>query len=341
MDKEILEEQKRFLEFIKDYEYINEQGRLDLEAFCVNLSRCFACDGILEQSPQPRDIYNLLIELLNEHSNDNEIPLWVQTQKLVDWTPEDAHMYPSKYRTYIHVSGLIHTYHSWVHRIGHSLMGLPEPKAPEKYFNWVKSEWVFVHSFINGSHVFYNSFLKAIDENGVKERGYSFFEALHKSKSSDIDYDQAIDELKKRSAAQNKALERMDRAIEAEFYLEAITLQENLISNCIYNYLKSKNKHLKNPSFQKLIVECKKLTVENLDVMDDVNSWRTKRNTAIHGFIESEINLLSESEKGFLSFAKSTSIEGRRFCQLICDWYIKESINYIPTEFKAKKNALH
>lgn len=47
MDKELLKEQERFYEFIKNYEFINNSGRLDLEAFCVNLSMCFNCDGVL------------------------------------------------------------------------------------------------------------------------------------------------------------------------------------------------------------------------------------------------------------------------------------------------------
>lgn len=341
MNREILDEQAGFLEFIKDYEYINEQGRLDLEAFCVYLSICFSCDGVLDKSPQPRDMYNLLIEILNEHSSDDDMSLWVQTQKLVDWTPEVAHMYPDKYRTYIHIAGLVHTMHYWVYEIGHSLMGIPEPKTRGKYFNWVDVEWVFVHTFINGFHNFHTSLLKGIDEKGVKERGYSLFEALHKSTNSNVDYDEAINELKIRSSAQNKAIKRIDKAIDAEFYLEAITLEENLISNCLFNYLKSKNKHFKNPSFQKLLKECKELTIDASEIIDNVNTWRAKRNTAIHGFVESEINSLSESERDFLSFAKDTSVEGRDFCQLICDWYVKQSINFISTEFETKQKTLN
>ncbi|WP_350431744.1 hypothetical protein ABIS04_16315 [Shewanella sp. H8] len=341
MKKEVLDEQAGFLEFIKNYEYINEQGRLDLEAFCFNLSICFSCDGILDKSPRPIDMYHLLIDLLKNHANNNDMSLWVQNQKLVDWSPEFERMYPDKYRTCIHIAGLVHVMSYWVYDIGHYLMGIPEPKKIEKYFNWVDSEWIFVHTFINGFHNFFTSFLKKMDEKGVKERGYSLFEALHKSKSSDIDYDKAINELKIRSSAQNKAIKRIDQAISAEFYLEAITLEENLISNCLFNYLKSKNKHFKNPSFQKLLKECKELTNDASEMVDRVNTWRAKRNTAIHGFVESEINSLSESENEFLSFAKETSIEGRDFCQLICDWYIKQSINFIPTEFETKQKTLN
>jgi hypothetical protein len=341
MNRERLDEQSRFLEFIKEYEYINDQGRLDLEAFCVYLSICFSCDEMLGKSPQPLDMYNLLIEILEDHSKDDDMTLWVQTQMLVDWTPEDAYMYPSRYRTYIHIAGLIHTMHFWVYEIGHTLMGIPEPNTPGKYFNWVDVEWSFVHTFINGFHNSYTSFLKKMDEKGVQDRGYSFFEALHQSKNSDVDFDEIINQLKKRSIAQNKAVERIDKAIDAGFYLEAITLEENLISNCLFNYLKSKGTHFKNPSFQKLLNGCKELTLDDFEMIHDVDTWRVKRNTAIHGFVESEIHSLSESEKDFLSFAKETSIEGRGLSQLICDWYVKQSVNFIPTEFETKKKALN
>lgn len=341
MNREILDEQVGFLEFIEDYEYINEQGRLDLEAFCVNLSNCFSCDGILEKSPQPRDMYDLLLKILNEHSSDDDMSLWVQTQKIACWTPKFAHIYPDKHRTYIHIAGLTHTMHQWVYEIGHLLMEIPEKKTRGKYFNWVDVEWVFVYTFINGFHNFFISFLKDMDEKGVEKSGYSLFEALHKSKNDDIDFDEAIVELKIRSSAQNKTLKRINKAIDAEFYLEAITLEESLISNCLFNYLKSKNKHFKNPSFQKLLKECKELTIDGSEIIDNVNIWRAKRNAAIHGFVESEIKFLSKSERDFLIFAKGTSIEGRDFCQLICDWYVKQSINYIPTEFETKRKTVN
>lgn len=87
MDKELLKEQERFYEFIKNYEFINNSGRLDLEAFCVNLSMCFNCDGVLEQSPHPDSVYELLIYLLSNYATKDEMDLWVQTQKIIDWKP--------------------------------------------------------------------------------------------------------------------------------------------------------------------------------------------------------------------------------------------------------------
>lgn len=337
MEKNLLDEQERFFEFIKNYEYINEQGRFDLEAFCVYLSMCFSCDGILEHSPQPRDIYDLLIEILESHANKGEMTLWVQTQRLIDWTPEVAWLYPDRHRTYIHLAGLVHAMPHWIYNIGHTLMNLPEPETPGKYFEWVDEEWVFVYSFINGFHNFYSEFLKEFDKKTTAKNGLSLFEALHKSINDNVDFDQAIEQIKKRNFAQSDALEKINKAIEAGFYLEAITLQECLISNCLYNYLWAKNKKFKNPSFQKLILEFNKHTKTHKKMIDEIDSWRVKRNKALHGYIESKIEALSESQDNFLIFSKATAIEGQTLSQNICYWYTNESVNFMETRFDKKR----
>ncbi|EPF9310047.1 hypothetical protein ACSWFU_004260 [Vibrio vulnificus] len=341
MNKKILEEQIGFLQFIRNYEYIDPQGRLDLEAFCVNLSICFSCDGVLDKSPQPRDMYNLLIDLLAERASDNEMSLWVQRQKVLNWTHEMSHIYPEGYSTRIHVAGLVYVMPLWIYHIGNTLMKISNTGEDKKYFYWVKSNWAFVHTFINGFHDFYASFLKKVDMNHALEEGYSLFEALHKSTTEGINYDNAIKQLNNRGKAQNKAIKRIEAAIDSKFYLEAITLQENLISNCLYNYLKSKGEKAKNLSFCKLLNGCKSITGSNVGLINELDRWRVKRNEAIHGYIEAEINLLSESEKDFLSFSKITADEGKKLCQSVCEWYLQESLNFVATEFKDSHVSLH
>lgn len=341
MKKEILEEQARFLEFVKSYEYVNEQGRLDLEAFCVNLSICFSCDGILDQSPQPRDVYDLLIDILSLYSKNEEMSLWVQTQNLIDWSPDIEYMYPDRYRTCIHVAGLIHVMPHWIYNIGHTLMRIPEPESPSKYFGWVRSEWVFVHSFINGFHNFFTELQKDIDKRSVKDRGFLLFEALHKSTSSDVDFDQVANVLKRRNIAQNEAEERIDLAISEGFYLEAITLQECLISNCLYNYLQSINLKAKGLSFQKLISLCKSKCDIGDNLLNQIDDWRIKRNKSIHGYIESKASLLSDSQNDFTLFSKETSLEGQVLCRRTCEWYLSESVDFVPTEFPRSDKKLN
>ena len=345
MDNKLFKEQEKFLEFIKGYEFIDQQGRLNLENFCMHLSVCFYYDGILEQSPQPRDMYDLLIEIIRTNSNDEEMSLWVQTQKLMDWSPSIANIYPDKRKTCIHISALIKMLHLWIFHIGHTLMKIPKPTETVKYFDWVKYEWVFSHTFINGLHNSVWHFAKNIDKQVAKENGYSIFEAFHRAIRSDIDFDEAQNQLKLRNSAQNEAMTRIEKAIDAEFYLEAITLQECLISNCIFNFLEGKGRKPKKSTFQKLLYECKKEipnnAIETKAMLNDIDKWRAQRNKAIHGFISSRSSSLSKSQNDFMKFSNSTSKKGLALCKRVCDWYIDASTKFISTEWKKNKKRLN
>ncbi|OOE43036.1 hypothetical protein [Salinivibrio kushneri] len=335
MNKEILKEQELFYEFIKNYEYIEDNGRLDLEAFCVNLSTCFACDSILELSPQPRDMYDLLIQMLSDHAQSDEMSLWVQTQNLVDWEPIHSNMYPDKYRTYIHVAGLIYVLPHWIYNIGHALMEIPEPGEPGKYFAWVKQDWTFVYTFINGFHNFFFNYLKDFDKGTSSKSGYSLFETLHKSTSTDMDFDEAAENIKRRNNAQKYALERVEKAIESDFYLEAVTLSECIISNCLYNYLEAKGIAPSSYNLNKLIKLSKDKLENQLDLMDELDVWRAQRNKAIHGFVESAIENMTTSQDEFIQFSKSAAEKGHELCKKTFDWYLNCAVNYIETSFKS------
>lgn len=252
-----LKEEQQFFDYIRNYEFINEQGRLDLELFCCHLSSCFFLDGIPELSPQPRDIYNLLIECLDEFSDHNQQNNWVQHQKLTDWTPEWGRYYPDKIRTYIHISGLVHAQALWIYHIGHELIGIPESKNNRKYYAWVQEEWTFVHTFIDGFHNFFHEFQKKMDKKSIEERGYSMFEAFHKSITEDIEFDDAVRSVKDRHIHHEEGIHRIKLAIDEGFYLEAITLEECIISNYLNNFLKAKKAKLTNPTFATLLGKIK------------------------------------------------------------------------------------
>jgi len=341
MSTQMLEEQKRFFEFVKSYEYINEEGRLDLEAFCVHLSMCFYCDEVLDQSPQPREIFDLLIDILETKAKGGDMSLWVQRQELVDWSPDVAQVYPDGYRTYIHTAGLIHAAYTWIYNIGHTLMGISEPDSPQKYFGWVPREWVFVHAFINGFHIKFSELQKEIDRRSVGGRGYSAFEALHKSTSNDLSFEEASQEILERDVAHRETIKRIERTVESGFSLEAITLQECLISNCLFNYLEGHGIKAKGFSFQKLLKNCMERSNDSSGLFDEVNSWRIKRNDAIHGFVESTLESFSESQEKFDLFSRETAWQGDALCRRACEWYLEESINFIPTEFSDNGRKLN
>jgi HEPN domain-containing protein len=339
MNKEMLKEQELFYEFIKHYEYINDNGRLDLEAFCVNLSTCFACDNNLDLSPQPRDIYDLLILMLSDHAKSDEMSLWVQTQNLVDWEPVHSNIYPNKYRTYIHIAGFIHILPHWIYNIGHTLMDIAEPKTSGKYFAWVKKDWTFVYTFINGLHNFFFNYLKDLDKSTSSKSGCSLFEAFHKSKSSNIDFDKAAENIKRRNDAQKHALERVEKAIVSGFYLEAVTLSECIISNCLYNYLEAKGTTLSSHNLNKLIKLSKDKLNNQLDLMDELDMWRVQRNKAVHGFVESSVENVTSSQDEFINFSKSAAEKGYELCKKTFEWYLNCAVNFIETDFESSEKS--
>ena len=345
MSKELLIEQQNFFKFISNYEYINKNGRLDLEAFCRYLSICFDCDGVLSISKNPRDMYILLINLIGNATEDNSEnqKLWVQTQNLVDWTPKVADMYPDGFRTYIHVSALLLVMSDWIYQIGHILMELPESEIDRKYFAWVKKEWTFTFTFINGFHNFFFEYIKKFDKQSIKMRGYSNFEALSLSKRNDIDYDEAITLIKTRNEVYQDVIARIRKAIDAGYYLEAITLEECMISNCVYNYLIAKKRKLNQPTFLDLLkavinyLNSTKSINANLFVV--VNNWRKKRNVAIHGYVSTKTDKLRQSKIGFEEVSEATAKKGIEYCELVNQWYDSESVNFIEHKFDSSIDA--
>lgn len=331
---------QEFLNTIATYKYIRDDGCLLLEPFCVYLSHCFSFDGILEQSPQPRDMYTLLVEIIKGQPKADIRQPYIQYRKIPGWTPDMAGIYPEKIATCVHMSALVIISHEWIYEIGHNLMRIPEPEAPSKYFDWVKSEWIAVYSFITGYHNALCLFQKDFDRKGIQDRGYSFFEALHLAKYQGIDFDAAVEILKTRHYSYQAALLRVREAIKDGYFLEAIALEECLISNCLFNYLINTGATLHNPSFKMLLTEILKSSRKPDESMTSLfkklDSWRMARNKAIHGFITAKSDSLNHSSQSFQRLAETTAQDGEAFCNTVVSWYEIECVNFIPHQFPAK-----
>ena len=307
----------------------------------MNLGYCFFCDGLSDIAPQPREVFELLIRILKDNGSNEELRLWVQTQELSDWSPEFEDMYPDGYRTYIHISGLTYALANWVYNIGHFLIGLPQPYQPQKYFSWVKRDWVFVYTFINGLHRAYFDLARDVDKADKSGSGYSFFEALHVSQKSQVSFEKAADKLKERRLSHDNAMNRIRSAISGEYYLEAITLEECLISNCLFNFLDSKGVSAKGYSFKNLIKGCKKSCDRGGELMTGIDIWRSSRNRAIHGYVQSTLSSFESSHDAFIRFSKDTSEKGLELCEAIFAWYSNEAVNFVPTEFSDDDRTLN
>ncbi|XLZ68757.1 hypothetical protein ABT364_19710 [Massilia sp. SR12] len=341
---EISEQQKRqaFFDDIVNYQFIREDGRLVLEPFCVYLSHCFGFDSILEISPKPREIYMLLIELIRERIGEEEASTKIQTQDIKDWRPELAYIFPERQMTCIHVGALVMVSHDWIYGIGHTLMGIPEPGTPGKYFAWAKEEWLAVHTFINGYHNAFMSFQKQFDRDSIQKNGFSMFEALHLAYKKDIDFDSAASALKARHDSYLSALGQVSKALNDAYYLEAIALEECLISNCLFNFLDAKGKKLSGPTFYTLL---KELGADSSsaygfpsELLRDLDAWRKERNNAIHGFISAHSQELNNSRANFSGSTQTTAVRGLDLCNAVVSWYEVECVNFIRHEFPSESH---
>lgn len=335
-----------FFDEISNYQYIREDGRLVLEPFCVYLSHCFGFDGILELSPQPRDVYMLLIDIIRERLGDEEARTKIQLQKIEDWQPELINIFPERYMTCIHAGALVLVSCDWIYEIGHTLMGIPDPEEPAKYFSWAKEEWLAVHTFINGYHNAFMVFQKSFDKECIKKSGYSLFEALHLARAKDIDFDDAVSQLKARHDAYQAALGQISKAVKDGYYLEAIALEECLISNCLFNFLDGTGTKLSNPSFHTILKELSDKRDSAYEypreLLGELDKWRKARNTAIHGFITARSAELDSSRATFHESTKATATLGNEHCKALVSWYEGECVNFIRHEFpSAQPRSIH
>ena len=128
-----------FTEGLSLYEYINKDGRLDLEDFCVTLASCILYDGIgYEEVAKPENFHNTLLQIIHERAPEGMAERWVQPQRIVDWAPQHAHLYPLKRRTCIHVAALGMYSADWISIIGSHVMDVPEEEWRPEYFGWAK-----------------------------------------------------------------------------------------------------------------------------------------------------------------------------------------------------------
>jgi len=331
-------DRREFFNFISNYEYFNCDFKLGLEPFCVYLSSCFAYDGILDMSPQPRDVYDLLVEMICDAFGPEEGTRHVEIGRLPVLKPGIEKIYPDGKLTLIHAAALVQVSHNWIAGIGYHLMGLPEPELPSKYFEWAKEEWVMVHTFINGYHNALYSALKEFDRKNIQSKGYSIHEAFHISRAKDIDVDKAVEELVARHEAYEVALGRIRNAINTGFYLEAIALEECLVSNCLNNFLRNRFVKMASTSFSMLI---KALIDREADSCPNdrqmfrrLDEWRKARNTAIHGFISAHSESLKGAQDTFASESEATARQGIDLSKAVVEWYERECVQFVRHEFE-------
>lgn len=139
--------------------------------------------------------------------------------------------------------------------------------------------------------------------------------------------------------------ERINLAIEEEFFLEAITYAESIISDRLISYLVYKNildipneKSLNKTSLSSLIREWRNLDREVIwkereNLIEDVDKWRLQRNECAHGLAKSQPGHPTKPVEDFIMLARECAIEGKLLACHVCAWTQKHKRQLSKVEY--------
>jgi hypothetical protein len=135
-----------------------------------------------------------------------------------------------------------------------------------------------------------------------------------------------------------EAFARIKDAINQGFFIEAVAIQEAIISDRLRSHLGHHHALPERETFYELVDKWKalegrgrRLTV-SIELPELVNLWREQRNNAIHGFISDESHI-----DVFLKNAQVAAATGLQLTRALCDWHKKEIRKNTPRKRLAKK----
>jgi len=129
-----------------------------------------------------------------------------------------------------------------------------------------------------------------------------------------------------------EAFKRIDSSIHSEYYFEAITIQESVISDRVASFLEATDslttEQIHRQTFANLIMLWR-LAIKNPgsiwencdELISDIDKWRKDRNTYVHGLVKFPYKKKNvPSTQKFLEGAKETAIKGKNLAAEICEW---------------------
>ena len=136
-----------------------------------------------------------------------------------------------------------------------------------------------------------------------------------------------------------EAWARVKQAQQHGFYIEAVTIEESIISDRLTSYLVdaglvARQRRLKDyPAFGNLINAwrrwandqlARKMDRENRDklvlLIDSVDLWRQKRNQIIHAIVKSHPHTATTEIESFVKLAEDAADEGMRLARAVCNF---------------------
>lgn len=311
------QQEQDFYNYLTSYTFFID-GRLDFYRFCVMFSECLTIDKKITVN-NPNVIAQLLLEMISESP---ESATWVSKKYEKQIPKESYHIYPNGELILIHVSAWVMHIHQFIWELGQSILEV-EPTENEKYFAyWLTSKDVFTHAFLNKLFAEIRELTKSVDTSGS-------LKAQLQNMSLTKDMELSItDNLMGKDDISSIAVERISKAISDSYFLEAITLQESIISDRLALFLHHKGNKPDSKSLNKLITSVQKHHKHEL--FGKIDIWRRQRNKAIHGLVRSSPFDNPIGLNTFDKLAKDTAIEGEKLVMEIVQWfdeYVYERLN--------------
>lgn len=295
-------------EFVKNYTFFTG-GHLDFYRFFVIFTQCLTIDKKITIN-DPNVIAKLFLEIL---ATSPEAASWVSKRFEKSISKEYYHTYPNGELMLIYISGVTHHIHQFIWELGHHILNV-EPIENERYFAyWLTSKDVFTHAFLDKLFSEIREEIKAVDKSGSLK---AELQNMHLTK--DLEFS-VTENLLGKDGVSGIAIERVSKAITDGYFLEAITLQESIISDRLALFLYHQGDKAGSKTLYKLVRTVQ--THHQNKLFENVDLWREKRNKAVHGLVRSSPY---EKQIGILSFdnlAEETAKEGKRLVDDIISWF--------------------
>ena len=126
------------------------------------------------------------------------------------------------------------------------------------------------------------------------------------------------------------AFKRINQALENEYYLEVITICESIITDRLLSYGEYiTEKYIGDKAtLGNVLSKIKKnkkfvINEETENLLEEVDVWRDKRNSAVHSVAKSKPGTATASEEEFLYESEMCAKNGKKLARKICDWHKK------------------
>lgn len=134
-----------------------------------------------------------------------------------------------------------------------------------------------------------------------------------------------------------EAWARIKVAIRQGFFLEAVTIEESIVSDRMLSFLEKScgvvlgGHSLNNTSKEWLKHAKERFSADSdegrnaQDLFTQLNAWREHRNKVVHGIVKSRVARLDDHIDNFLDGAAAAAVEGENIARAIDRWVAKNS----------------